>query len=147
MKSESLSQRLAQLSAADKQRLLAHLLREKARNQPADAGSVDPLAFVRDAQLDPNIQPLGQASQCNDPRTVLLTGATGFLGAHLLHELFGHTRATIYCLVRAQNADEARQRLQTNFARYFTDALDLGRVRPLVGDLAERNLGLTSETY
>jgi thioester reductase-like protein len=147
MQSNSLVQRLATLSPADKQRLLAHLLREKAKNHAEQLESADPLGWVHDAQLDPNIQPLLPASHCNDPRTVLLTGATGFLGAHLLHELCDRTDATIYCLVRAQNGQEAQERLQTNFARYFIDGLDTDRVRPLVGDLAQRNLGLTRETY
>ncbi|WP_084959447.1 non-ribosomal peptide synthetase [Thermoactinospora rubra] len=34
------------------------------------------------------------------PRRVLLTGATGFLGAHLLAELLTTTQATVHCLVR-----------------------------------------------
>jgi thioester reductase-like protein len=147
MQTQSLAQRLALLSAADKQRLLAHLLREKARNHTSQQGPADPLAWVQDAQLDPNIQPLSPASHCNDPRTLLLTGATGFLGAHLLKELCDRTTATIYCLVRAQDDEEAQERLQANFARYFNDAIDLDRVHPLVGDLSHSNLGLPPETY
>ena len=148
MASESLAQRLAQLSAADKQLLLAHLLREKAKNNHATRpGSVDPLGWVQDAQLDPSIQPLAPASHCNAPQTVLLTGATGFLGAHLLKELCDRTSAIIYCLVRAQSDQEAQDRLETNFARYFVYGFDPDRVRPLVGDLSKPNLGLTTETY
>ncbi|MGY1943273.1 SDR family oxidoreductase [Nocardia asiatica] len=35
------------------------------------------------------------------PKTVLLTGATGFLGLHLLSELAARTDAEILCPVRA----------------------------------------------
>src|SRR5947207_4972780 len=142
MESQSLAKRLAQMSAADKQRLLAHLLREKASQQAAQQGQTDMQEWVQDAQLDPNIQPVGPASRRSDPQTVLLTGATGFLGAHLLQDLYQHSAATIYCLVRASNDQEARQRLQTNFARYFAHTLDPDRIRPLVGDQAQPQLGL-----
>lgn len=51
---------------------------------------------------------LGEAS----PRTatgtdVLLTGATGFLGAFLLHELLSRTDRRVYCLVRADSEKKA----------------------------------------
>ena len=99
-----------------------------------------------DATLDPAIQPAGPASPPGDPRAVLLTGATGFLGAHLLADLCDHTAATIYCVVRARDEPEARQRLELNFARYFAHAVDRDRVRPLVGDLTQPALGLTPQT-
>ena len=35
---------------------------------------------------------------------ILLTGATGFLGAHLLRELLAATTARVWCLVRARDA-------------------------------------------
>ncbi len=39
-------------------------------------------------------------STLDDARNVFLTGATGFLGAFLLHELLSTTEATVHCLVR-----------------------------------------------
>lgn len=38
--------------------------------------------------------------QLSDTKTVLLTGATGYLGAFLLKSLIENTTATIVCLVR-----------------------------------------------
>ncbi len=147
MASDMLAQRLAQLSPAEKQRLLAHMLREKALQQAAQAARTDIESWVQDARLAPEIRPIGPASRPTDPRAVLLTGATGFLGAHLLRDLCVHTRATIYCLVRADDAEEGRQRLQANFARYFSHALDPERVRPLLGDMALPRLGLDPRAY
>lgn len=44
--------------------------------------------------------------------TILLTGATGFLGSHLLLQLMKATSVKkIYCLIRANNNDEANLRL------------------------------------
>ena len=39
----------------------------------------------------------------SEPRGVLLTGATGFVGAFLLEVLLRRTRAKIYCLVRSSD--------------------------------------------
>jgi hypothetical protein len=131
MISEVLSQRLAQLSAADKQRLSAHLLRKKAEEEAAQQARADLHDWAQDASLDPGIQPVGAPPHPRSPRTVLLTGATGFLGAHLLADLCEHTAATIHCVVRARDEPEARQRLELNFGRYFARAVDWDRVRPL----------------
>jgi thioester reductase-like protein len=147
MEPQSLAQRLARLSADEKHRLLAHLLREKAKNQAAQARSEDSPGWIDDARLDMQIQPLAPASHCDNPRTVLLTGATGFLGAHLLEDLCKHTTATIYCLVRAQDNSEAQQRLQSNYAKYFVHSLDADRVRPVLGDLALSRLGLAPRIF
>lgn len=138
---------LAHLSAAEKQRLLARLLRDKVRQQTAAQEPAAALAWTRDAQLDPRIQALGAPVCPQAPRQVLLTGATGFLGVHLLHDFLAWTDATLVCLVRARDAHEAWQRLQTHWACYFAQPLDWTRVRSLVGDLTQPNLGLAPHTY
>lgn len=147
MESRVVTQRLAQLSQAEKQRLLARLLRDKVRQPAAAQEHADPLAWVQDAQLDPRIQPLQPALHPGIPQAVLLTGATGFLGAHLLQVLLCRTAATIYCLVRARDGHEAQQRLQTNFARYFPQPFAPERLRPMVGDLTQPCLGLSPQAF
>ena len=52
------------------------------------------------------------------PLEVLLTGSTGFLGAHLLHELLATTTARVWCLVRARDGAHALQRITDAAARY-----------------------------
>ena len=72
------------------------------------------------------------------PREVLLTGATGFLGAHLLSELLAATDARIWCLVRAQDeADALAPHRAGGRALRAPGAAPPGRVVPLPGDLAE----------
>ena len=51
------------------------------------------------------------------PRQVLLTGATGFVGAHLLHQLLRQTDARMVCLVRAQDEAQAMERLRAPWWR------------------------------
>lgn len=74
---------------------------------------------------------------------ILLTGVTGYLGAHLLYELLERTPARIYCLIRARNEAQARERLIAALDFSFSgEPLDLARVTPVCGDIAVDGLGL-----
>ena len=53
---------------------------------------------------------------------VLLTGATGYLGIHILRELIDSDAENIYCLVRGKNLEAAEGRLRTLLFYYFSDA-------------------------
>ena len=69
---------------------------------------------------------------------VLLTGATGFLGAHILDNLMQNETGKIYCLVRSNSADDRRGRWPQLLNYYFGDKYDseLGkRIIPIVGDI------------
>ncbi|MFB6366856.1 amino acid adenylation domain-containing protein [Paenibacillus elgii] len=82
---------------------------------------------------------------------ILLTGATGYLGIHLLRELLAGTSATVHVLVRAATEAEARERLLAKLAFYFAgDALKAQfdhRIRIYRGDLSQESLGLDEEAY
>ena len=74
-------------------------------------------------------QPLGN---------VLLTGATGYLGIHILCELIDSDAKNIYCLVRGKDAEKAESRLRTLLYYYFANAFkDLfgKRLHIVVGDV------------
>ncbi|WP_446223080.1 AMP-binding protein [Nocardia sp. IBHARD005] len=76
---------------------------------------------------------------------IMLTGATGFLGAYLLTDLLTHTAADILTVVRADSAAHARARLRTGCAAIgagdvFDTAWDLGRLTVLLGDCARDDL-------
>ncbi|MFJ9950376.1 amino acid adenylation domain-containing protein [Kitasatospora sp. NPDC091207] len=82
-----------------------------------------------------------------EPAEILLTGATGFCGAHLLDALLDTTRARVHCLVRAPDEEHALERIRGAQQRYLgQDVLD-SRVVPLVGDLAEPLLGLSQHRF
>lgn len=71
--------------------------------------------------------------------TVLLTGGTGFLGAHILDALMKHGVQKIYCLVRG-NEQRLAQRLQYYFGEQYTN--DIGKIIvPVVGDLESETVG------
>ena len=50
---------------------------------------------------------------------VLLTGATGYLGIHILNELLTNYHGKISCPVRAKGNDEALSRIKTLYFYYF----------------------------
>jgi amino acid adenylation domain-containing protein/thioester reductase-like protein len=81
------------------------------------------------------------------PLEILLTGSTGFFGAHLLSELLAATTARVWCLVRARDATHAMARIADAAARYELADLPSGRVVPLPGDLASPRLGLSAGEF
>ncbi|WP_162298447.1 non-ribosomal peptide synthetase [Mycobacteroides abscessus] len=90
-------------------------------------------------------------------RTVLLTGATGFLGRYLvlqwLREL-EQVDGTLICLVRAKSDEEARRRLDKTFdsgdpelIRVYEALAAADRLQVIAGDKAEPSLGLDQDTW
>src|SRR5581483_7736038 len=102
-----------------------------------------------DSLLDPTIRPrMGGPHRAEDLREVVLTGATGFLGAFLLRELLEQTSATVHCLVRAATPDDGLRRLRANLASYgLWEGRPSDRIVPLVGDLRQPLLGLPRERF
>lgn len=50
--------------------------------------------------------------------TVFLTGATGFLGVHILRELMKSSRCQAICLVRESPRESAEKRLKSALNKY-----------------------------
>jgi amino acid adenylation domain-containing protein/thioester reductase-like protein len=77
------------------------------------------------------------------PTAVLLTGATGFIGAYLLAELLQATPANVYCLLRASSMDDAHRKIQQTLQSYLLWQEDFHtRIVPVIGDLAKFHFGL-----
>ncbi len=119
-------------------------------------------AHARDLTLDTfiGVETLDAASSLPHPdaeiRTVLLTGATGFLGRYLALqwlERMDLVDGTVICLVRAKDHAAARARLDKTFdtgdpellAHYRALAAD--RLEVIAGDKGEANLGLDDQTW
>lgn len=89
-------------------------------------------------------------------RTVLLTGATGFLGRYLALEWLDRmdlVNGKLICLVRARSDEEAQARLDATFdsgdpylVRHYRE-LGAGRLEVLAGDKGEADLGLDRVTW
>ncbi len=108
-----------------------------------------PPSLAADVVLDRSIVPTTPGPPVDTPvSAILLTGATGYLGAFLLHELLTRTAASIYCLVRAAHDGEAAARIRQTLARYgiWRDEWH-SRIVPVVGDLARAQFGLSAEAF
>ncbi|CAM9615782.1 unnamed protein product [Chrysoparadoxa australica] len=136
------------------------------------------------AMLDPSIFPaptrkVGYArfrlhSAVRPPSRVFLTGATGFLGAHILSKLLEMTDVQVYCLVRAPDAEAGMKRIEDTLQQYglhsgvcssglssegfdlmsesdvdvsFDGQWDLDRVVAIPGDLGQPLLGLQGAKF
>ncbi|MEU6172293.1 amino acid adenylation domain-containing protein [Streptantibioticus parmotrematis] len=112
-----------------------------------DATALSVPDLASDAVLPDHIRPPDHVEP-PDAREVLLTGATGFLGAYLLRELLTATTCHVHCLVRAADQDAAWERLRDTATAYgFADALTPRRVTALPGDVARARFGLAADAY
>ncbi|CPR12312.1 acyl-CoA dehydrogenase [Mycobacterium bohemicum DSM 44277] len=91
-----------------------------------------------------------------EPRTVLLTGATGFLGRYLALEWLERmdmVDGKVIALVRARSDEEARARLDKTFDSGDPKLLEHYRelaadhLEVIAGDKGEANLGLDPQTW
>nr|WP_295863388.1 non-ribosomal peptide synthetase [uncultured Chitinophaga sp.] len=109
------------------------------------------VSLQQDAYLLPDIQyrqPF-DASVLQRQSAVLLTGATGFVGIHLLQELLDNATATVYCLVRARDEHHALDKIHQAFAAYHIPVQEDTRHRivPVVGDFGQPFLGIAGQAY
>lgn len=84
------------------------------------------------------------------PKNVLLTGATGFLGIHVLDSLISNTDCNVYCLVRGKAGKDPKTRLINKLEYYFPDKYhDIidNRVFVVESDLTLSLLGLPKKIY
>jgi amino acid adenylation domain-containing protein/thioester reductase-like protein len=96
-------------------------------NGSMDAGDIK--KFVQEHYID--TLPAEIKKQPERPyKNIFITGATGFLGAHIVDELLKHTNATLYCLYRSTRCKNTSD-----------------RIIHIKGDLEKPNLGLEAETY
>jgi amino acid adenylation domain-containing protein/thioester reductase-like protein len=129
-------------------RKLAELLSATRRAGVASDDMPGLTRFEKDVSLANHLGAWGRQASVSSPRSILLTGATGFLGAHVLAELVRSTDATVYCLVRAATAQHAEHALARAMGRYAPAMdLDLDRVRVLTGDVSRPRLGLAPEAF
>jgi thioester reductase-like protein len=147
-----LSQRIADLSPEQRELLLQQLKQKAGLTYRSAAATeknpADVLDLAQEAQLDPSIRPQTTGKFITRPKTVFLTGGTGFLGAFIIAELLQQTSTVIYCLVRAKNAEDGHRRIQKNLESYdiwqsnFSD-----RIIPVLGDLASPQFGFDDSQF
>ena len=109
------------------------------------------VATIVDAEPIPP-QRAGQIRACSRPtdgQTVLLTGATGFLGSRILARFLDSESTKITCLVRGNDSHHARQRLEQrlieNRMQLQPDRLET--IEVIAGDLSQPRFGMNLAGY
>ncbi len=86
-----------------------------------------------------------------DKETVLITGATGFLGAELLKLFLLETDADIFLLIRVKDGADSLGRLKKLLRELFSDGASvknyLRRITVFSGDLNSKGLGLSAPEH
>lgn len=90
-------------------------------------------------------------SEKTNYKRILLTGATGFMGTHLLYELLQQTNADIYLLIRGTSEADCKKRLQKKLQFYFPDVPVYQnyqqRIHVLKGNLVKPKMGMSQQQY
>jgi amino acid adenylation domain-containing protein/thioester reductase-like protein len=103
--------------------------------------------MVRDATV-PDGEPVRAADRAGRLRTVLVTGATGFVGSRLVHELLVRTDLRVCCVTRAGGDFGATARVVGALAeRGLWQSRFADRIEGYAGDLARPGLGLDARTW
>ena len=105
-------------------RKLARLITGESADDAADAN--DPVAnydyTAIDNLLHRNVLGFFRSGERQQLGNVLITGATGYLGIHILRELIDSDAPNIYCMVRGKTVEAAESRLRTLLYYYFSDS-------------------------
>ncbi|HEX5885947.1 MAG TPA: amino acid adenylation domain-containing protein, partial [Pyrinomonadaceae bacterium] len=102
-----------------------------------------------DAELDPEITAEGlPAYEHETPKSVFVTGATGYLGAFILEQLLRTSDVECFCLVRASNPEKGFDRIREAMKGYHIwDDSFADRIRPVLGDIAKPELGIGQQEF
>ncbi len=82
-------------------------------------------------------------------RNILVTGVTGFLGAHIVSEFVQKEDGIVYCLIRKKGNLDSNQRLKETMAFFFGNIYDelIGkRIIAVEGDIVKEDLGIDLKT-
>ncbi|MET8681914.1 thioester reductase domain-containing protein [Streptomyces sp. NPDC004647] len=114
----------------------------------ADGADEDLEMILADLALADRL-PFSHQADPVPPRRILLTGATGYLGSHLLLDLLRQRDAHVVCLVRAADDAAAERRLADALASFDQpwSSEVRRRVTVLAADLRQPRLGLSQEGW
>jgi thioester reductase-like protein len=115
----------------------------------SDAG-IDPHEqIIADSALPEDVRPGSGRSEIGllNADAILMTGATGFLGARLAADLLARSHARLFCLVRP-GTEMPAERLRRQLLRNGADPAEiLDRVQVIEADLTRPRLGLDSPSW
>ena len=98
-----------------------------------------------DELLNKNIYNKNYSVSHSKNNNVLLLGASGFVGMHILSNFIKHDKGKIYCIVRSKKDISAKERFINTLHFYFKNSLDKyidKRIFVVEGDILKLNYGL-----
>lgn len=117
------------------------------RRRPDTAMCIHSSQLERHWQM-PFTPAMPQPEASRKPGVVLITGATGFLGSHLLFEMLSRRSSLLVkCLIRCPSPEAGRERFCETFRRYQLDTRLLSHVDVVCGDISKSHLGWDDDTY
>ncbi|KAJ5324414.1 hypothetical protein N7476_003014 [Penicillium atrosanguineum] len=119
----------------------------QASNQPDDEYSKDAHRLVSEL---PETFPTRTDAMLDTEPTIFLTGATGFLGAHILRDLLTRKAPStkVVALVRAKSEEQALERIRSTCRAYgFWDDAWTSKLQALCGDLGKPQFGLSQAVW
>ncbi|WPO89274.1 amino acid adenylation domain-containing protein [Chryseobacterium sp. HR92] len=128
------------------------ITRAKEEREAIADEDVEPyIELQQDVYLNPGTVFVGNfdPQTLENPSAIFLTGATGFVGIHLLQELLDTTHANIYCLIRAQDEFQAMEKIEGCYKQFHIVQKNQqkSRIIPVLGDLTLPSLGLSDESF
>jgi amino acid adenylation domain-containing protein/thioester reductase-like protein len=92
---------------------------------------------------------LGNVAVGNDPKFILVTGASGFMGLHIVSELLRRSSSVrVLCTMRDAVTSEAHKRLSTKLEQFGLWRDDFAeRIEIVSGDLGVKRLGLPQSMW
>lgn len=109
------------------------------RTEKANGGGDSAEDFIKDILSRNTVERVDEIRTAA-MKNVLLTGATGFLGAHILKTMIEQCDNRIYCLLRKGNAPSLEKRLKSMLVYYFSNPYEElfgDRIFVLEGDITD----------
>ena len=91
--------------------------------------------------------PVLPVGKLGDVHKIIVTGANGFLGVHLVEALLAWGATEVACLVREGGGMTAQDRFVESLRENRLEHLDLNKVRVYAADVTRPQLGLTDDVY
>jgi myxalamid-type nonribosomal peptide synthetase MxaA len=103
----------------------------------------------QEALLDPTINSGGLVYELKPTADkIFLTGATGFVGVHVLQQFLKQSKADIYCLVRCTQPQEGKAKIIKSLKHFhlWDDSYE-SRILAVKGDLSQEGLGIAQNEW
>ena len=124
-------------------------LREHIESGDKQTVSFDDVDFGKaESVLSKNTIEQMKKPEKTDVGNILLAGATGFLGIHILADYLDNDGGTAYCFVRGKDKEDSTARLKKLLEFYFGDKYsDMNRIKVVCADLQKERFALPAEEY